>query len=86
MFTNSYTGADLTKILYSRYMHLIINLFYLQKGIAYVNVRRYKKEIGNITSSGLEPVREVEELFFFCAEIESLMRCLRAGAWVGGAG
>lgn len=72
-------------------MHLIINLFYLQKGIAYVNLRRYKNkikvnEIGNITSSGLEPVREVEELFFFCAEIESLMRCLRAGAWVGGAG
>lgn len=56
-----------------------------------MNVRRYKKkikvnEIGNITSSGLEPVREVKELFFFCAEIESLMRCLRAGAWVGGAG
>lgn len=38
LFTNSYTGADLTKILYSRYMHLIINLFYLQKDIAYVNV------------------------------------------------
>lgn len=92
MFTNSYTRADLKylKTLYSRYMHLIIILFYLQKDIAYVYLRKLKKikvkEIGNITSLGLEPVGEVEKLFFFCAEIESLVRCLGTGAWVGGAG